>query len=194
MEKENRLKDSFLRNITNKINEPLTRIVSLADKLSGYQELSQNERKKYSQEIQSDSNYLINMDCNVLDWSKLEAGMVKFNDHSYDLNSLIEGQDSIKAKFDNLVGSINTDKQFFNRIVKSLACYSKEDGECIDANVEVDVDNNKLHIIFSTNDFADSEDFKNDYVLHNLNKLFLQHFGAKYTLKSDSVEIIYPLT
>ena len=110
VEKEDKLKENFLRNITDRINKPLNNIVKLANKLSQEDSLTKSERIESSEEIQHDSDYLINLVCDILDLSKMEAGMIKFDKQSYKLKELLP-VNLISDSKDYMECSIATDKQ-----------------------------------------------------------------------------------
>lgn len=77
-ESANRLKNTFLNRIVGELQTPLDRVIRCAEALSDSSKLSAEERTIYSGEIKIYASKLLNLVLNVLEFSRLEAGMVKF--------------------------------------------------------------------------------------------------------------------
>ncbi|MDO4163810.1 MAG: histidine kinase dimerization/phospho-acceptor domain-containing protein [Bacteroides sp.] len=77
-ENANEVKGLFLANMSYNIRIPLNNVVGFSQLLSTEEELTEEERKEYSAIIQSNSGELIQLVNDVLDLSRLEAKMMKF--------------------------------------------------------------------------------------------------------------------
>ena len=89
-EESSQLKEAFLANMSHEIRTPMNAIVGFSDMLSkrklGYQE------KKYVHTIKSAGQNLLTIIDDILDISKIEAGMMTFEENSF----------SVKATFQSL--------------------------------------------------------------------------------------------
>lgn len=83
-----KMKEVFLRNITNEISVPLHSVVTLSDSLCQRNDLSMEEQQEYSAVIRRNAEKLIDLIFNILDLSRLESGMMKFNVQEYDMVQL----------------------------------------------------------------------------------------------------------
>ena len=77
-EEANEVKSRFLANMSYNIRIPLNNVVGFSQLLSTDNELDEEERKEYSGIIQTNSGELIQLVNDVLDLSRLEANMMKF--------------------------------------------------------------------------------------------------------------------
>ncbi len=203
-ENENKLKENFLRNITNRINEPLTRIVELSDSLTHYKELTQEEQKRNSEEIQKDATYLIRLVVSVLDLSRMEAGMSKLGDNTYKLSSLFnnlktrldEEIEVLPVEFGNIdsEAEIKTDEQQFLRMIVGLVANHRSYIEPKTVTISSTKNDNNILITLSCSHYEQNVEFKENHVIHTLNHLFIEHYGGTYELTQQDVRISYPLS
>ncbi len=96
-EQSDKLKSSFLANMSHEIRTPLNAIVGFSDLLT--QTETDEEKEMYIKIIKNNSDYLLTLISDILDLSKIEAGVleskrVKFNisDVCSDLYSIIENK------------------------------------------------------------------------------------------------------
>lgn len=78
VQQEDKLKETFLRNITNRINQPLSEVVHCSQLLSEGEKLQPEMMQNCSARIRKSANTLLVLVNNILDLSRLEAGMMKF--------------------------------------------------------------------------------------------------------------------
>lgn len=78
VQKEDKLKEAFLRNITNRINRPLSEVVHCSQLLSKGEVLQPEMMQDCSTRIRKSANNLLVLVNNILDLSRLEAGMMRF--------------------------------------------------------------------------------------------------------------------
>ncbi len=88
MQKEDKMKEIFLRNMTSRINQPLSEVVRCSQLLSMEKELAPEVAEEYSRCIRESAGSLLMLVNNILDLSRLEAGMMKF---------VIEDQNVVQA-------------------------------------------------------------------------------------------------
>ncbi len=78
LEKTNETKNRFLANISHAIRVPLNGIVGFCQILATEANIDESSRKEYAGIIQQNTDKLMRLVNNVLDLSRLEAGMMKF--------------------------------------------------------------------------------------------------------------------
>ncbi len=97
-EESDRLKTAFLANMSHEIRTPLTTIVGFAGLLTE-KNVSEDEKRQYSEFISKSSESLITIINDILDIAKIEAGQLKTNIEPVDLNLLLnEIRVTFKAK------------------------------------------------------------------------------------------------
>ena len=79
IEAADKMKEYFLQNITYEIRIPLNTVVGFSELLSSEQDLPEEEIQEYSVAIKNNSEKLLALINNILDLSRLEAGMMRFN-------------------------------------------------------------------------------------------------------------------
>jgi len=84
-ESEN-LKTKFLENITHEIHTPLNAIVGFSQLLVDTEDL--DEKMEYNRIITENNKILVKLINNILDYSKMEAGITKVENEYFDVNAL----------------------------------------------------------------------------------------------------------
>ena len=87
-EKAEKLKTAFLANMSHEIRTPLNAIVGFSDLLATTE--NQTEKNTYQQIIRNNGNILLQLINDILDLSKIEAGMMEFHPSKVKLNLLIQ--------------------------------------------------------------------------------------------------------
>ncbi len=87
-EQSNVLKAAFLQNMSHEIRTPLNGILGFASILS-YPDLTKDEIVEYSQMITKSGNRLLSLLSNIIDISKIEAGIVEVSNLTFSINQLI---------------------------------------------------------------------------------------------------------
>lgn len=87
-EESDKLKSAFLANMSHEIRTPMNGIVGFADLLNN-PGLRDRKRKEYTSIIIERSNHLLNIVNDILDISKIEAGLVTVKNESVSINKLM---------------------------------------------------------------------------------------------------------
>ena len=88
-QESDKLKSSFLANMSHEIRTPMNGIIGFSE-LFLNPDLTFNDRKKYANIVVNSSKQLLTIVNDILDISKIEAGVVKLNYESTNLNKLID--------------------------------------------------------------------------------------------------------
>ena len=87
-QESDRLKSAFLANMSHEIRTPMNGIIGFSE-LFLNPELSYAERKEYAKIVINSSKQLLSIVNDILDISKIEAGVVKLNDEVVNINKLL---------------------------------------------------------------------------------------------------------
>ena len=85
-EESNKLKESFLANMSHEIRTPMNAIIGFSDILS--KRLMGDEEKDYVLTIKTAGENLLTIINDILDISKIEAGMMTFEDHTFSVKEI----------------------------------------------------------------------------------------------------------
>lgn len=88
-EESERLKSAFLANMSHEIRTPMNAIMGFAELLS-YDDISKSEKKEFSEIINKRSNDLLRIIDDILDISKIEAGVMKIYKTSGNINEVLD--------------------------------------------------------------------------------------------------------
>ena len=86
-EESDRLKSAFLANMSHEIRTPLNAIVGFSSLIASAE--NDENKDKYSQIIETNSDLLLQLIGDILDLSKIEAGTLEFKHSDFDLNKLL---------------------------------------------------------------------------------------------------------
>lgn len=200
VQKEDKMKEAFLRNMTERINRPLSEVVRYSQLLSTEKDLVPEVLEEYSAHIKESAGSLLLLVNNILDLSRLEAGMMKF---------VVENQNVVQACRDAVqqsgyvennhsVVSFRTDAEEvmfsidYARFRKMLVdCFvslksGAEEVQC-DFHAEagafvVTVRNSPMARAMGENQDA--------FVTNEINRLFVETFGGTYRSGEDGTVCI----
>ena len=128
-EQSDKLKSAFLANMSHEIRTPLNSIVGFSDLLVNSEDVE--EKEEFGEIITNNGNLLLNLINDILDISKIEAGLFTFIDEIFDVNELCLELDSIfgmQVKRDvkltyippNQVVNIQFDKNRYRQILNNF--------------------------------------------------------------------------
>lgn len=86
-EESNRLKSAFLANMSHEIRTPLNAIVGFSGILASTEE--EEEKQEYINIIENNNTLLLQLISDIIDLSKIEAGIMEFVNSDFDLNKLM---------------------------------------------------------------------------------------------------------
>ncbi len=198
VEADNRLKEKFLQNITQEIKVPLNKMIDLSARLVDTNQLPQEDIIECSDTIKNDSKKLIDLVTNLLDLSRLEAGMMKFNKQKVDVEQICkESSTYIKMKggcitedfseWNEQPKQIEIDPDFLRKTMDTLLQNNNEQ----DA-IKITLRNRdgRVEIFIKNNGLLNPTYQQNISIIHSINHLFLSHFGGEYRHDTNQVWIV----
>lgn len=100
-EESDRLKSAFIANMSHEIRTPLNAIVGFSELLTMDEELEKDERDEYIKLIRTNTDLLLQLINDILDLSKIEAGVLDFIPEKVEVDLLLSGIESLyKMKVD----------------------------------------------------------------------------------------------
>ncbi len=110
-EENDKLKSAFLSNLSHEIRTPMNGILGFTDLLKD--DISSEEKKEYIGIIENSCNQLLMILDDIIEISKIEAGIINKNLKSYEVHDLV------KSLHDQMKGLIPKDKDIELKISKS---------------------------------------------------------------------------
>lgn len=201
-EEANEVKSRFLANMSYNIRIPLNNVVGFSQLLSTDTELSEEERNEYSGIIQSNSTELIQLVNDVLDLSRLEANMMKFQLQDCNVEewcadfscmAQMHSDGTIQLVQDVQVGDarIHTDVNRLTQIMLSLLLYPDGCKEIREVKISLlyQPEKNMLTCKIGNSPLADSRFITQKVsVRQKINQLFFEHFGGSYQITESKEE------
>ena len=205
-----KMKEVFLHNITNEISVPLHSVVTLSDSLCQRNDLTMEEQQEYSAVIRRNAEKLIDLIFNILDLSRLESGMMKFNVQEYDMVQLCtdarmqaELQEGISVQVDFLTDLhtqlVQVDTVRFMKLLSSVLMSPKGRREPYAVQYMLDYKSiDELRIVVTNSPLLmDVENERECEIQHAINRLYLEAFQGSYQLcEEDGKQLIiitYPI-
>ncbi len=209
----NEMKSRFLSNMSYNIRIPLNGVVGFSQLIATEEEICEATRKEYSDIIQNKSQELMRLVNDVLDLSRLEAGMMKFQIQEYDVLDLCnetlfmanrQNQNSIEIRFKHNIdaaANITTDTGRLTQALLSTLTYPRPEREFrkITFLVTLNKDMTEVEFRVLNSPLADKAFHSQEVsIRHEINRLLLKHFGGTYTHLEDAPEgpvivFTYPL-
>ena len=198
-EEANEMKNRFLSNMSHAIRVPLNGVLGFSQIIANNEiEMDEPTRKEYSGIIQQNTEQLMRLVNNVLDLSRLEAGMMKFQMSDYDIVQLCKDavgmaqmqNPTLHTHFHSNIDEyiIHTDtNRIMQLIVSLLICPLASFKEERDLQFTLDKNGEILCFKVTNCPLADLKYANQDSALRNdVNHLLLKHFGGTYQVIPDS--------
>lgn len=209
----NKVKENFLANMSYNIRIPLNNVVGFSQLIAVEPGVGESERAEYASIVQANAAELIQLVNDVLDFSRLESGMMKFQMQEYDVlvccsdiigmcRSESDGCIDIdfQADIENL--SFHIDFNRFSRAVLSMLLYP--DAKCrvprvVRLAVRYNRENKMLVFSVYNSPLADAACYKQIVdIRHEINRLLMTHFGGDYRIESGEegnvIVFTYPVS
>lgn len=209
IEAADKMKEYFLQNITYEIRIPLNTVVGFSELLSAEQDLSEEEIQEYSAAIKNNSEKLLALINNILDLSRLEAGMMRFNVQECDAVQLCQEVKMMVNMQTTMVNphfhtelealSIQADSRWFLKLLSSLLSVPRlYTGEVCQVEYALTQEDQYLKITVKGSPLYQIwEDEQEQRILHDINRLYLEAFKGSYQVSEGEqkvVTITYPLS
>ena len=125
-EESDRLKSAFLANMSHEIRTPLNGILGFTSLLTS-NNIDKNLQKKYTDQINNSADQLLNIISDIIDISKIEAGLVKLKIQPMALNNFLDDLHLFIREFKNRVNKslvrFNLNNQLHN---ENLTLYTDQ--------------------------------------------------------------------
>ncbi len=208
IEAADKMKEYFLQNITYEIRIPLNTVVGFSELLSAENDLSEEEIQEYSVAIKNNSEKLLALINNILDLSRLEAGMMRFNVQECDATELCREVKMMVNMQTTMVNphfhteletlTIHADSRWFMKLLSSLLTVPRlYDGEICQVEYSLTREGQCLRITVKGSPLYQVwEDEQEQRILHDINRLYLEAFKGSYQVSEEEekvVTITYPL-
>lgn len=209
-EEANEQKNRFLANMSHAIRVPLHSVVGFSQLITTDTDINEKSRKEYSEIIQQNTEKLMSLVNNVLDLSRLEADMMKYQLTDYDIVQLCNDaicsaqmqRSNLHIHFQKSVNEyiIHTDCNRMMQIITStLTGFSTVQEE---REVHFSLDRNGEILCFKiTNSPLADKKYNNQEtsIHHEINRLLLKHFNGTYQIIPDApagptILFTYPAT
>ncbi|MFO7972065.1 MAG: ATP-binding protein, partial [Desulfobacterales bacterium] len=160
-EESDRLKSAFLANMSHEIRTPMNGILGFADLLKK-PHLSDGQQQQYLQIIEKSGKRMLNIINDIIDISKVEAGLMELDIKETNVNEQIEyiytffkpeaESKNIKLSFNNSLPAkeaiINTDREkvyaILTNLVKNAIKYTEKGSIEVGCHVKTDSETGKL--------------------------------------------------
>lgn len=205
-----KMKDRFLHNITFEIRIPLNTVVGFSELLSSEKGLTESEIQEYSAVIKKNSVKLLSLINNILDLSRLEAGMMRFNVQENDFVQLcreakmmaeMAQPEAVEVTFHTALEEqlIQVDSRWFLKLLTSLfAVPADYAGEKRQVEYTLNRNGMSLTIVVKGSPlYLCWEDEQEQRILHDINRLYVETFKGSYQVLENegekTVSITFPM-
>ncbi len=209
----NEMKNRFLSKMSYNIRIPLNNVVGFSQLIACEPNIDKEARQEYTNIIHQSSEKLMKLVNDVLDLSRLEAQMMKFQVQDYDVIELCKEvcymarvqneQTGINVDFSTKIDSpiiIHTDTRRLTQALLSALVYPQEHRQERYIRFILSREEDVLHFQICNSPLADPAFVSQETIIrHNINLLLLQHFGGDYFVNQETPEnpeivFIYPIS
>lgn len=205
-EEANEVKSRFLANMSYNIRIPLNNVVGFSQLLSTDSGLDEKEKLEYSEIIQTNSTELIQLVNDVLDLSRLEARMMKFQIQECEIREMcndltgmarMNSDGHIHAEFESEIESqiIKMDANRFNQAIMNMLLYpiANDTDRQVTMRMERDERNELLVFHILNSPLADPAFMSQQVSVRlKINQLLFEHFGGSFVI--EEAEKGHPIT
>lgn len=205
-----KMKECFLHNISYEIRIPLNTVVGFAEILSSESDIGDEEIIEYSAMVKSNSAKLLSLINNILDLSRLEAGMMKFNVQENDMVQLCKDAkmmvemgtpNAVELVFNTKLESLHVelDSKWFLKLLTSLLAVPKDyTGEPYRVEYSLSKEDGNIKIVIKNSPFYHFEkEEQEQHIQLDINRLYIEAFKGSYQVLREGgetlVTIIYPI-
>lgn len=198
MEHANVAKEHFLSSISSVINVPLNETVKEAMLLASEKFLGEEEKKQIAVGLNKTSAELMKLINNILDLSRLEAGMMKFqvveNEMIMLTQSLIDGvnmhdADKVVAVLPKQSFLMKIDATRYSQVINNLL--QEADPSAPDNQILFAMDitgKGKIFVSVKGTALAKPHCTQEQIVVNEVNRMIIDYFGGSYEIHSDEKE------
>jgi len=210
VEAANKMKEVFLRNITYQIREPLNMVVGFSEVLSTEKGLSQEQMEEYAALVKKNAGRLSRLIFDVLDLSRLESGMMKFNvaecdavQMCRDAKMMVEMKDGnavhleFNAELESL--TISADSGRFMTLLSSVLSAPEDYKGMAWVDYTLTREGAVMKIVFHGSPLLEvtEEGEQSHQLQHDINRLYLETFKGSYHVQEANekkmIVITYPI-
>ena len=208
----NEMKNRFLSKMSYNIRTPLNNVVGFSQLIACEPNIDKETRQEYTNIIHQSSEKLMKLVNDVLDLSRLEAQMMKFQIQDYDVIELCKEvcymarvqneQTGINVDFSTEIDSpiiIHTDTRRLTQALLSALVYPQEHRQERNIRFILSREGDVLHFQINNSPLVDPSFVSQETIIrHDINLLLLQHFGGNYfinqkTPENPEIVFIYPI-
>lgn len=208
-EEANEVKSRFLANMSYNIRIPLNNVVGFSQLMTEDEKLNEEEKREYSGIIQHNSTELIQLVNDVLDLSRLEANMMKFQlqdchvqEWCSDLGCMTqmrsEGVIQLQLLAEAGDAVIHTDTARLTQIVSGMLLYPTDckDPRIVKMSLSYHPEIRKITCRIENSPLADPAFASQKVsVRQQINRLFFEHFNGTYQIEEENnsaITFTYP--
>lgn len=194
MELANEAKNRFLSNVSTTIRGPLNAVVEGSMRLASHQAGSRSEQQRLTQDIRRMSADLLKVINDILDLSRLEAGMMKFDMRDTEVSSLLAGAASVAGTSanrieirpeypDNTLFMADLDAARLQQVFETLLLPPETRSVILVTVREAD---KVLHIRVAGSALAQGQPPQDIVIRNEINRMLVTRFGGSYTISEEA--------
>lgn len=204
MELMNQAKERFLSSISANISQPLNGVVEGSLRLISEDNLPDDERKKISEEITLTSDDLMKLINNILDLSRLEAGMMKYGLNDLELVNFtksfvasLEANNGMQVRvvLPQREVMLNTDVTRLSELMTRLLSKADKENTEVAFEVHLSADGNSVECRATGSALASTQPSQDTIIMNEINRLFVEHFKGNYHIeKGIAITFSFPVS